>query len=160
MQEIGQITALTGDMAAAKVERLLTTGGGCCVAETRETVNLEVRNKCGAGIGDYVMIVSDYDRIRFRKVMKSLVCTAVFIISMGVGNYFWPALGMGAWKEPLSFAAGAILTLAVFALASALDRRQPVFVPGAYEVIPPDRAAALLRRFRLSAPPDAQNAEL
>jgi hypothetical protein len=159
MREIGEITALRGDMAAAKIERLLTTGGGCCVAETRETVSLEVRNKCGAGIGDYVMIISDYDRIRFRKVMKSFACTVVFIISLGAGNYFWPALGMGAWKEPLSFVAGGILTLAVFALTSALDRRQPVFVPGAYEVIPPDRAAVLLRRSRLSAPPDAQDAE-
>jgi hypothetical protein len=157
MREIGQITALRGDMAEAKVERLLTTGGGCCVAETRETVNFEVRNECGAGIGDYVIIVSDYDRIRFREVIKSLACVSVFIISAGAGNYLWPALGMGAWKDILSFAAGGILALAVFALIGGLYRKQPVFVPGAYELIPPEQAADLSRRFSsMPAAPDGK----
>jgi hypothetical protein len=139
-------------MATARIERLLTTGGGCCIAETRETVYLEVRNECGAGVGDYVGIISDYDRLKFREIMKFLACAAAFVISMGAGNYLWPLLGISAWKDPLSFALGGILALAVFALIGAVYRGRPAFVPIAYEVIPQDRAAQLSRRAFL---PDA-----
>ncbi|MDR0451541.1 MAG: SoxR reducing system RseC family protein [Treponema sp.] len=149
MKEIGQVTALRGDMAELRIERLLTTGGGCCIAETCETVRLEARNKCGAGVGDYVGVVSDYDRLRFREVMKFLACAAVFVASMGAGNYLWPALGLGFWKGPLSFALGGVVALAVFALIGVFYRKRPAFVPEAFELIPPGRAAGLLRRARL-----------
>jgi hypothetical protein len=149
MKEIGQVTALKGDMAEVKIERLVTNGGGCCVAENRETVQLDVRNKCGAGTGDYVGVISDYDRLSFRRTMKYLACAGAFIIGMGIGNYLWPALGIAAWKIPLSLALGGVLALAVFVLTCAVYRRQPVFVPAAYEVIPPDQAAGLLKQTRL-----------
>jgi hypothetical protein len=149
MREIGQITALKGDMAEVKIERPLTTGGGCCVAEIWETVHIDVRNKCGAGVGDYVGIISDYDRFSFRKSIRYLACAAAFIAGMGIGNYLWPALGISAWKDPLSFALGGVLVLAIFALTGALYRRRPVFIPAADEVISPGRAAGLLKRARL-----------
>jgi hypothetical protein len=149
MKEIGQVSALKGDMAEVRIERLLTTGGGCCVAETRETVRLEARNKCGAGIGDYVGVISDYDRIRFREIIKFLACAAVFVISMGIGNFLWPALGISSLKDPLSFALGGVMALAAFALIGAFNRKRPAFVPEVYEVIPQARAAGLLKRARL-----------
>jgi hypothetical protein len=146
MREIGQVTALKGDMAVVKIERLLTIGGGCCCAETWETVCLETRNKCGAGVGDYVNIISDYDRIKFREIVKLLACAGAFIISLGAGNYLWPVLGLGAWKDPLSFAFGGILSLAAFVLIGVAYRKQPAFIPEAYEVAPPSRAAKSVRR--------------
>jgi hypothetical protein len=149
MKEIGQVTALKGDMAEVRIERPLTTGGGCCIAEKWETVYVDVRNKCGAGTGDYVGVISDYDRFNFRKSMRYLACAAAFVAGMGIGNYLWPALGISAWKDPLSLALGCVLTLAIFALTGAAYRRQPVFIPGAYEVISPGRAAGLLKRARL-----------
>jgi hypothetical protein len=149
MKEIGQVTTVKGDMAEVRIERLLITGGGCCVAEDRETVRIDVRNKCGAGAGDYVSVISDYDRLNFRKSIRYLICTGAFIVGMGIGNYLWPALGTAAWKVPLSLALGVVLALAVFALTGVVYRRQPAFIPGAYEVIPPDRAAGLLKRTRL-----------
>jgi hypothetical protein len=149
MKEIGQVTALRDGMAEVKIERLLTTGGGCCVAETRETVRLEAWNRCGAGIGDYVGVVSDYDRIRFRGMLKLLAGAGVFVAGMGIGNYLWPALGLGSWKGPFSFALGGVMALAVFALIGAFYRKKPVFVPEAYEIIPPERAAGILKRARL-----------
>ncbi|MDR0386848.1 MAG: SoxR reducing system RseC family protein [Treponema sp.] len=160
MKEIGQVTALRGDMAEIRIERLLTTGGGCCIAETCETVRLEARNKCGAGVGDYVGVVSDYDGFRFREVMKFLACAAFFIAGMGIGNYLWSALGLGFWKGPLSIALGGVMALAVFALIGFFYRKRPAFVPEAYELIPPGRAAGLLRRTRLRyAGFDSENAE-
>jgi hypothetical protein len=149
MKEIGQITALKGNMAEVRIERLLTTGGGCCIAEKWETVHVDVRNKCGARVGDYVGVISDYDRFNFRKTMRYLACAAAFVAGMGIGNYLWPALGISAWKDPLSFALGGVLVVAAFALISAVYRRRPTFTPGAYEVISPGRAAGLLRRARL-----------
>ncbi|MDR2784826.1 MAG: hypothetical protein LBB83_02810 [Treponema sp.] len=149
MKEIGQITALKGDMAEVKIERLLTTGGGCCIAETWETVHIDVRNKCGAGMGDYVGVISDYDQFSFRKSMRYLACAAAFIAGMGIGNYLWPALGISAWKDPLSFALGGVLVPVIFALTDAVYRGRAAFIPGAYEVISPGRAAGLLRRARL-----------
>jgi hypothetical protein len=136
-------------MAEVRIERLVTSGGGCCVAESRETVQIDVRNKCGAGVGDYVGVISDYDRLSFRRSMRCLACVGAFIIGTGIGNYLWPALGMSAWNVPLSLILGGILTLAAFVLTGAVYRRQPVFIPGAYEVISPGRAAGLLRRTRL-----------
>ena len=149
MKEIGQVTALKGDMAEVRIERLLTTGGGCCVAENRETVRIDVHNKCGAGVGDYVGVISDYDRLSYRKSMRCLICAGAFVIGMSIGNYLGPALGIAAWKIPLSFVLGGVLALAAFVLTATVYRRQPVFIPGAYEVIPPGRAAALLKRARL-----------
>ncbi|MDR2053751.1 MAG: SoxR reducing system RseC family protein [Treponema sp.] len=149
MKEIGQITALKGDMAEVGIERPLTTGGGCCIAETWETVHIDVRNECGAGVGDYVGVISDYDRFNFRKSVRYLASAAAFVVGMGIGNYLWPALGISAWKDLLSFALGGVLTLAIFAMTGAVYRGRPAFIPGAYEVISPGRAAGLLRRARL-----------
>jgi hypothetical protein len=149
MREIGQITALKGDMAEVEIERPLTTGGGCCIAETWETVRIDVRNQCGAKIGNYVGVISDYDRFSFRKSIRCLACAGAFVAGMGIGNYLWPALGISAWKDPLSFALGGVLVLAIFAVTGAVYRRRPAFVPGAYEVISPGRATGLLRRSRL-----------
>jgi hypothetical protein len=146
MKELGQVTALKRDKAVVRIERLLTTGGGCCCAESWETVYLEARNKCGAGIDDYVNIISDYDRLKFREIVKLLACAGAFTVSLGIGNYLWPALGIGAWKDPLSFGLGGVLALAVFALIGIAYRKQPVFIPGAYEVVPPDRAVRLIRQ--------------
>jgi hypothetical protein len=149
MKEIGQVTAVKGDMAEVRIERLVTTGGGCCVAENWETVRIDVRNKCGAGVGDYVGIISDYDRLSFRKSIRYLICAGAFVTGMGIDNYLLPVFGIDAWQVPLSLALGAVLALAAFALTGAVYRRQPLFVPGAYEVIPPDQAAGLLKRARL-----------
>jgi hypothetical protein len=146
MKEIGQVTALKGDMAVVRIERLLTTGGGCCCAESWETVHLEARNNCGAGIDDYVNIVSDYDRLKFREVVKLLACAGAFTLSLGIGNYLWPVLGFGVWKDPLSFGLGGVLALAVFALIGIAYRKQPAFIPEAYEVVPPGLAARLIKR--------------
>jgi hypothetical protein len=149
MREIGRVTALRDGVAEVEIERLSTTGGGCCVAEARETVRLEARNGCGAGIGDYVGVISDYDRSRFRQTLKFLACAGVFVACAGIGNYLWPALGAGSWKGPLSFALGGVMAAAVFALIGVFYRRRPAFVPEVYEVIPPGRAAGILKRSRL-----------
>jgi hypothetical protein len=152
MKEIGQVTALKGDMAVVRIERLLTTGGGCCCAETWETMHLEARNKCGAGIDEYVNIISDYDRLKFREIVKLLACAGAFTVSLCIGNHLWPALGIDAWKDPLSFGLGGVLALAVFALVGVAYRKQPAFIPEAYEVVPPGRAVRLVRH---AVPQDA-----
>jgi hypothetical protein len=149
MKEIGQVTAVKGDMAEVRIERLVTTGGGCCVAENWETVRMDVRNKCGAGVGDYVGVISDYDRLNFQKSVRYLICAGAFVTGMGIDNYLLPILGIDAWQVPLSLTLGIILALVAFALTGVIYRRQPVFVPSAYEVIPPDQTAGLLKRARL-----------
>jgi hypothetical protein len=138
MKETGVVIDIKDDMAVVKVERLLTTGGGCCGNVTvREPAFLEARNLCHARIGDQVRVESDYDRVKFRNLVQIGICLAVFIISLGIGDAVWPSLGISTYKGPLSFGLGMAMTIATFGIIRRVNKKNPSNIPAAYELASP-----------------------
>jgi hypothetical protein len=138
MKETGVVIAIKDDMAVVKVERLLTTGGGCCgQVTTREPAFLETRNLCHARIGDQVRVESDYDKVQFRNLVQMGICLAAFIVSLGIGDAVWPRLGITTYKEPLSFGLGMVVTGAAFGIIRRVNKKNPRNIPAACELAPP-----------------------
>jgi hypothetical protein len=135
MKETGIVTELKDDIAMVKVERLITTGGGCCGnITTMEPAFLEARNQCKARIGDHVLVESDYDRVKFRNLVQIGACIAAFIISLGIGDTVWPLLGFTSHKDPLSFGLGMVMAIIAFGLIRWSNKRHPADTPIAYEL--------------------------
>ncbi|MFP3040777.1 SoxR reducing system RseC family protein [Treponema primitia] len=135
MKETGIVTDIRGEMAVVKVERLLTTGGGCCVnVTTVESVFLETRNLCQANIGDHVRVESDYDKVKFRNLVQIGLCFAAFIISLGIGDTLLPRLGVSTYKGPLSFGLGMVMAIAAFGIIRWANKKNPSDIPIAYEL--------------------------
>ncbi|WP_010262608.1 SoxR reducing system RseC family protein [Treponema primitia] len=135
MRETGIVTDIRGETAVVKVERLLTTGGGCCGSVTTvESVFLETRNLCQAKIGDHVRVESDYDKVRFRNLAQIGICIAAFIISLGIGDALLPQLGVSTYKGPLSFGLGMVMTIAAFGIIRWSNKKNPANTPIAYEL--------------------------
>ena len=92
MREKGMVQSIKNGVAEVLVERKVMSGRGCCGGiETTEDVKFRVAAE-DVEVGEVVFVMSEDDKVDFRRTIVMIVLLVAFLTGMGVGTALFSVL--------------------------------------------------------------------